>query len=42
MLTDQIETNMAHDRLLLCVHEYGMRSGMKPSLVGEIFVVLNM
>ena len=40
MLIDQIETNMAHDRLLLCVYGYDIRSGMKPSLVGEIFIVL--
>ena len=40
MLIDQIQTNMAHDRLLLCVYGYDIRSGMKPSLVGEIFIVL--
>ncbi len=40
MLTDQIQTNMADDRLLLCVHGYDIRSRMKPSFVGEIFIVL--
>jgi hypothetical protein len=39
-LIDQIQTIMAHDRLLLCVHGYDIRSEMKPSLVGEIFTVL--
>ncbi len=40
MLIDQIQINMAHDRLLLCSHGYDIRSGMKPSLGGEIFIVL--
>ncbi len=31
---------MAHDRLLLRVHGYNIRLGMKPSLVQEIFIVL--
>jgi hypothetical protein len=40
MLIDRIQMNMVHDRLLLCVHAYDIRSGMKPSLVEEIFIVL--
>ncbi len=40
MLIDEIQTNMAHARLLLCVHGYDISSGMKPSLAGEIFIVL--
>ena len=37
---DQIYINMVDDRLLLCVHGYDIRSRMKPSLAGEMFIVL--
>ena len=39
MLIDQIQTRIAHDILLLCVHVYGIRLVMKPILVGENFII---
>ncbi len=39
-LINQIQTNMARGRLLLCVYGYDIRSRMKPSLVRKIFIVL--
>ena len=41
-LIDQIQTNITDDRVLLCVHRYDFRLEMKPSLIGEIFVIFKM
>jgi hypothetical protein len=36
---DQIQINIPHDRLSLYVYGYDIRSIMKPSLIGENFIV---
>jgi hypothetical protein len=38
-LIDKIQNNIPHDRLILRAHGYGIRLLMKPSSIGESFIV---